>query len=329
MRLLIATQVVDENDPVLGFFCGWIAALAPRFESLEVICLKEGKHELPSNVRVHSLGKEQGARSRGAYALRFLSLAWRLRNDYDAVFVHMNQEYILLAGWLWKMLGKPVYLWRNHYAGSRATDRAVAFCKKVFYTSKHSYTAKFKNAVQMPVGVDTSRFHEDASIKRTPRSILFLSRMAPSKRPELLVEALHILKSRNIDFSATFCGSPLPADGKFYRDLKDKAGDLATFIPAVANQETPQFYASHAVFVNCSPSGMLDKTLFEAAASGCFVLAASEDFAALAGAEHHFISATELADRLESALRAPAVSPAPFVAANDLDTLAARLAEAI
>ncbi|MSU74856.1 hypothetical protein EXS57_03740, partial [Candidatus Kaiserbacteria bacterium] len=155
MKLLIVTQALDQDDVILSVYHNWVDELARHFERIEVICLKEGRHELPANVRVHSLGKERGAVMRGIYVWRFLSLAWRFRTEYNAVFVHMNQEYILIAGWLWKLLGKPIYLWRNHYAGSWFTDVAAAFCTKIFCTSKHSYTAKYKKTVLMPVGVDT------------------------------------------------------------------------------------------------------------------------------------------------------------------------------
>jgi hypothetical protein len=158
MKLLVVTQTVDSTDPVLGFFHGWILALAQRVESVEVICLFEGEHELPANVRVHSLGKEKEKQSPIVYATRFFALAWNLRDQYDRVFVHMNQEYLLIAGWLWALLRKPAYLWRNHYAGSWLTDCAALFCTKVFCTSKHSYTATYKKTKLMPVGVDLERF---------------------------------------------------------------------------------------------------------------------------------------------------------------------------
>jgi len=58
MKLLVVTQVVDTEDPVLGFFVRWVEELAKHVESVEVICLREGKHMLPVNVHVHSLGKE-------------------------------------------------------------------------------------------------------------------------------------------------------------------------------------------------------------------------------------------------------------------------------
>src|SRR3989344_3692203 len=62
MRLLICTQAADQDDPVLGFFHEWIAGLAKQFESVEVVCLKEGRHALPANVSVHSLGKSAQGR---------------------------------------------------------------------------------------------------------------------------------------------------------------------------------------------------------------------------------------------------------------------------
>src|SRR3989338_2534636 len=136
MRLLIITQAVDNNDPVLGFFVSWIRELSKRFESVDVICLREGTHSLPANVSVHSLGKENleienwklKILRRPLYIMRFYRYAWSLRRSYDAVFVHMNQEYVLLGAILWKLLGKRVYMWRNHYSGGALTDTAAFFC---------------------------------------------------------------------------------------------------------------------------------------------------------------------------------------------------------
>src|SRR5438132_11490619 len=102
MRLLLTTQALDENDPSFSFAVGWVREFAKHYEHIDVVCLKEGAHTLPENVAVHSLGKERGTRWRISYALRFLILAWKLRNEYDAVFVHMNQDYVLIAGILWE-----------------------------------------------------------------------------------------------------------------------------------------------------------------------------------------------------------------------------------
>lgn len=311
MRILFVTQALDLDEPVLSTYHNWVSALAERVDHIEAICLKEGRHALPKNVRVHSLGKENGRQSRVQYALRFLMLSWKLRNEYDVVFVHMNQEYILISGWLWKLLGKRIYLWRNHYAGSFLTDMAAAFCTKIFCTSRHSYTARYKKTRLMPVGVDTERFAAPSGVVRAPRSILFFSRMSPSKRPEMLLEALALLKEKDVSFSGSFYGSPLPEDASYYEGLKQKAkesglSDDVSFLPGVVNEDAPRVFQAHEIFVNCSRSGMFDKMLFEAAASGCLVLAVSEDFGSLFGIEHSFEATPEaLCERLEEVLGAP------------------------
>ena len=311
MRILFVTQALDLDEPVLSTYHNWVSALAERVDHIEAVCLKEGRHALPENVRIHSLGKENGRQSSVRYTLRFLMLSWKLRNEYDLVFVHMNQEYVLISGWLWKLLGKRVYLWRNHYAGSFLTDSAAAFCTTIFCTSKHSYTARYRKTLLMPVGVDTERFAMPSGVTRTPRSILFFSRMSPSKRPEILLEALALLKEKGVSFTASFYGSPLPEDAAYYEGLKhnaDEAGlsDQVSFFPGVVNEAAPSVFQAHEIFVNCSKSGMFDKMLFEAAASGCMVLAVSEDFGLLFGTEHSFEATAEaLSTRLEEVLRAP------------------------
>lgn len=313
MRILICTQVMDKKDSALGFFQKWVASLAPHYDGVEVICLKEGEHSLPSNVKVHSLGKETsvGMRfiKRARYIIRFYALVWSLRKEYDIVFVHMNQEYILLGGFLWKIFGKKVFMWRNHYEGSILTDVAALFCEKVFCTSKFSYTARYKKTILMPVGVDEESAHLDEEILRTPKSILFLGRLDISKRPDLLIDALGILKKEGIDFTATFVGGPSKTDSKYPELLRtqvEKLGitSMITFVGAVPNTETYRYYRSHEIFVNCSKSGMFDKTIFKAVACGCLVLATSRDFADLAGKEFIFEEndATALAHKLRTFL---------------------------
>ena len=58
MKLLICTQAVDREDSVLGFFHSWIREFAKHYESVTVICLYKGEYDLPENVKILSLGKE-------------------------------------------------------------------------------------------------------------------------------------------------------------------------------------------------------------------------------------------------------------------------------
>lgn len=297
MKILICTQVVDKTDSSLGFFHGWVLYFAKKFEHIEIICLKEGVHNFPSNVRVHSLGKESirgnWFTKKFLYVVRFYRLIWKLRHNYDKVFVHMNQEYIILGGLFWKVFSKNIYMWRNHYDGSFLTDIAAFFCKKVFCTSRFSYTARYKKTVLMPVGVDESSCRLEEPIKNIPNSILFLGRLDESKRPHIIIEALGLLASQGVKFVATFVGGPSKTDSGYPEKLLERVKELeindkVNFVGAVPNTETFRYYRSHDVFVNCSKSGMFDKTIFKSVACGCLTLATSLDFKDLVGDDFIF-----------------------------------------
>ena len=290
MRLLILAQAVDLDDPVLGFFDRWLEEFAARYESIEVVCLKEGRHSLPANVHVHSLGKPSfakaskgtGARltSRIKYILNFYRYLWKLRGSYDAVFVHMNQEYVLLGGIFWRLFGKKIVLWRNHRKGSLATRIAGMLADTVCYTSPASYVAAFKNSAIMPVGIDTE-FFAPQKVNRPESSILFLGRLDPVKRPEIFIDALQQLRDEGVAFTADIVGDPSKGSEDYTHDVRNRAATLALdgslrFLPGVTQDAARDLFASHAIYVNLTPSGSFDKTIGEAMASGCIVVVSND-----------------------------------------------------
>ncbi len=274
MKLLIITQKIDKNDPVLGFFHNWVRVFSENYESVNVICLYKGEYDLPKNVRVFSLGKEKGE-SKIKYILNFYKYIWRLRNEYNSVFVHMNQEYILLAGVMWKIMNKNIYMWRNHHSGSMLTDIASMFCKKVFCTSKFSYTAKYRKTEIMPVGVDLENFKPNKNITRLGKSILSIGRISPSKNIHVLVDVINKINDPSIKVAVY--GDPIEKDKIYYEELKNKSSGLIEFHKGVPNIETIDLYSKYEIFINLSSSGMYDKTIFEAMACGCIVIASNDN----------------------------------------------------
>lgn len=273
MKLLITTQAVDLDDPVLGFFHEWIIAIAGHFDVVHVICLKEGRHNLPPNVHVHSLGKE-GGESRFKYVTRFYSYMWKLRNDVDVVFSHMNPHYIVLAGLFWKLKGIHMFLWRNHKEMNLKTRIAAYFSQNVFYTSSFACLRAFKHSVQMPVGIHTAVFHEDSDVTPVPRSILFLGRLSRIKRPELFMNAVRGIS----DITVHVYGDTTP-DVKYTKeDLGRMGGPSVVMHGSVKNSETPQIYRAHELYVNLTPEGSMDKTVLEAGACGALVLVYNKSF---------------------------------------------------
>src|SRR3989344_3702433 len=167
MNLLVITQKVNKQDPVLGFFHGWLLALARRYDQLIVICLEVGEYDLPANVIVYPLGKPPAGWSRSPLKRFFLKIGalWRFyvfiigqRENYDAVFVHMNAEYVLWAGWFWRLARKKIGLWYNHTVGSGALKCAARWADVLMHTSPYAYTARYLQAVRMPAGIDIDLF---------------------------------------------------------------------------------------------------------------------------------------------------------------------------
>ena len=199
MKLLIVTQAVDTEDPILGFFVRWIEEFAKHVGRIEVICLKEGKHDLPVNVRVHSLGKEKKPPRlwrRLVYTFRFLSLIWKLRHDYDVVFVHMNVEYVILGAIFWRLLGKKVGLWYLHKSVTLRLRIAVFLTHYVFTGSQESLRLQTPKMRILGQGIDMELF--SSVPRKVPEvfTVLFVGRLSPVKDVETVIAAASLLRKR-------------------------------------------------------------------------------------------------------------------------------------
>jgi glycosyltransferase involved in cell wall biosynthesis len=279
MKLLVITQKVDKNDPVLGFFHNWILELSKKLVAVSVICLEKGEYDLPQNVKIYSLGKES-KKSRIKYVTNFYNYIVGLNREYDAVFVHMNQEYVLLGGMFWKLLRKKVYFWRNHPHGNFLARVAVFLSDKMFCTSKFSYTARFSKTTIMPVGIDTNLFKSETRNPKfeTKNKILSLGRISPVKNIHLIIGAAKILKERGVDFVLDIVGDSVNPEDMEYKSrlIESSKGLPINFLHGVSNDRTPEIYSTHKIFVNLTPSGSFDKTILEAAACGALPVVTNE-----------------------------------------------------
>lgn len=261
MRLLIITQAVDTEDPVLGFFVRWLEEFAKHVERIEVICLREGKHALPANVRVHSLGKERGV-SRMGYLLNFYRHIWRLRHDYDAVFVHMNPEYVVLGGPLWLAWSKRIALWYTHKNVDMKLRLATMLVHNIFTASKESFRLPSRKLHVMGHGIDTDFFSPDSSVKRGTAA-LSVGRLSPVKRNDLIIRAAeHFLNELRI-----------VGEGPERENLEALAAQLdlasrAHFVGPKNQEGLREEYRRAGVFAHASETGSLDKVVLEALACG-------------------------------------------------------------
>ncbi len=375
VKLLIITQKVDQNDDILGFFHQWVREFAENCEKVTVICLQKGEYDLPDNVKVLSLGKEQPSavsakdsplcpqrsvlcslragyrllikksilttgrrlpdakraaptRSLGRspaasgatekvrvggaikerifarllttdywllitkklkYILNFYKHIFRERKNYDAVFVHMNPEYVILGAPFWKLWRKKISLWYTHKQVDLKLRLAEKLADKIFSASKESFRLPSKKLKVMGHGIDASQFsifNFQFSNKNNDDKfrIITVGRIAPTKNLHILIEVAEVLKNKNFPFSLEIAGAPATESDKIYFEnlkntVKEKGmEDKVIFAGSIPHKDIPKFYADGDLFINLSDTGSVDKAVLEAMAAGLLVLTSNEAF---------------------------------------------------
>ncbi len=278
MKLLICTQTVDDRDSHLGFFVRWIEEFSKYCEKITVICLREGSHSLPNTVKVYEIGKTAGSIHK---AVRLLSFAWKLRKEYDAVFVHMNPEYAVVAGILWRLLNKRIALWYTHKSVNLKLRIANLFAHVVFTASKESFRLRSSKVRVMGHGIDTGFFTPDTNVVRG-NWLLSVGRLMRSKRHDL---AIHI---------AARDGAALriAGDGPERGSLEALARELhvaVQFLGGLTQAQLRDEYRTAAYFIHTSETGSLDKVVLEALACGLPVRTNDPALKALENASPEYI----------------------------------------
>ncbi len=315
MRLLILTQAVDLDDP-LAFFHRWIEEFAAHCEQVHVVCLKEGRHALPKNVVVHSLGKESGV-SRLKYLYRFYKNIWTLRGEYDAVFVHMNPEYAIIGGVPWRLMGKRIGLWYVHRSVTWKLRMAVMLAQVVFTATKESMRIETSKRRIVGHAIDTDLFSPAQTDKPDIFQIVSVGRITRIKNLHVLVEAARALRARAAPaFEIMFVGAPVTADDDVYKKelesliQKYELGDAVRFAGNVSYAQMPEMYRAAHASVNLAPTGGSDKAVLESIACGTPAFVCNRAFAPLL-AEYtdaflfHEYNVDDLADKLSRFIKAP------------------------
>jgi len=288
IKLLIITQKVD---------------IAKHCERVTVICLYEGQHHLPDNVKVLSLGKEENVkgatlRSYGAkrksgkrsflarfqYTIRFYRYIWSERKNYDSVFVHMNPIYVLLGGLPWRIWKKKIALWYTHKNIDLKLRIAEKFVHIIFTASKESFRLKSNKLNIMGHGIDTKRVIP----KHIPPSgiirMMTTGRISKTKRLDVMINAFLKLKKKGINSTFITYGSPLSSVDQEYKQKLSKqlvlAGEdpSAVFVGSVPHAVLPEKRAYADYLLHASETGSLDKNVLDACISGVIPVSSSEAY---------------------------------------------------
>lgn len=271
-RLLIFVDTFDSNHDLLGFFVGWVRALA---EKTEVIVVAQNVGVYDVNVRVINIDKAHHGRF--ARIAAFTRILFAERNNYDAVLIVMAPTWAILSAPFAKFFNKKLYLWYAVWKGTWKLKIAEKLVDRIFCSVPEAFPFFSRKLMAIGQGIDTDKFIPDLS-RRKRGEILFLGRLSPVKKIEVLLRAF-----TNGHLSIVG-GVARPSDEIYVKELRDLADQLGissniTWHDRVPHSEARFWYQQADIFVNLTPSGSFDKTMLEAMACGAIVLASNKALA--------------------------------------------------
>lgn len=281
MKLLVITQKVDENDQLLGFFIDWIRELSRYFEKVNVLCLEKGGFHVPSHVEVQSVGKDRGV-SKIGQLFNFYEGIISSKNEYDAVFIHMNPIWVILGSWYWRLVGKKVCMWYAHKSVTLKLKIAEKLADIVFTSTPEGFRIPSGKVVVVGQGINIDLFRFDKTTRPELTTIISVGRVAPVKNYEPLIAAMKLLKDEGTRARLSIIGEPaLKADIYYEATLKSMVTKMGLenniiFVGKIKNQDLPPYYRKNNLYINLSNTGSLDKTILEAMASGCLILSSND-----------------------------------------------------
>lgn len=285
MHLLVLNQKLDPTDSGLEVAWEWVHELALRVSRLTVITHEQGAGQLPSNVRVLSVGKEKRfgrLRKTGEFYSALLRVV--RENHIDACFVHMVPLFAVMASPILKMRGIPMVQWYTHAGVTPILRAALVVVDRVATASRESFSLESPKVVVTGHGINTDRFRPLGEPKEGVFHIVSVGRLSPSKRHDRLLEAISELRSSGTSVRLSIIGEPRGPDGIQWSDQlhqqvsRAQLNDVVTFTGPVPRAELPSWYNRAGVCVNLSETNSVDKAVLEAMSCGTPVVTSNPAF---------------------------------------------------
>jgi glycosyltransferase involved in cell wall biosynthesis len=283
-KLIVLTQRIDPEDPVLGATVSKVRALAARADELVVLCDAAVHDALPANVRVH----EFGARTQVGRGARFeAALARELSPRPDGVFAHMVPLFAVLAAPLVRPLRIPLVLWYTHWKAHsvlRAADRVSTAITSV---DPRSYPLPSSKLHAIGHGIDVSEFPCSNAPDGDALQLLVLGRYSPAKGLEQILRGVDLARERGVEIELEAHGTDAGWED-YRRSLDAAAGNRIRLDGPIPHDEVAAAFARSHALVNNMRAGAPDKVVYEAAAACLPVLASNPVFDELLPAELRF-----------------------------------------
>ena len=288
--VLFVTQVIDADDPVLGFVVRQVQALAALTEVVVVAGeVRSGAADLGFEVR--SLGKERGRSRLGRGIAYQRAVADVGRKAHQPVlFAHMCPTYVVWAAPVARLSATPTMLWFAHYADTPTLQRAERRADVLVTTLAGTFPRPGPKVRAIGQAIDTARFAYSEPRPRVavdPLLLVAVGRTSPMKNYPTMVRAVGRARAGGIDVRLRIVGASTTGPERAHRaEIEALIGDLGLvgavrIDDGIAHQRVPEVLSRADALVNGSKKGTADKTVFEAMSCGRPVIVSNPVFADL------------------------------------------------
>lgn len=286
--IIFVTQLIDEDDPVLGFTPGLVRALARR---TDVAVIAGEVRSVPSDLgaEVVSLGRERGW-GRWRRGLQFeASLAAMCRRLRPAtLYAHMCPDYVTIAAPVTRLTGTPSILWFTHSADTPTLRRAERIADQVVTALPGSFPYASAKVRAIGHSIDTRRFSKpDHAATTGTLELVAVGRCSTVKNYPVIVRGVARARERGLDVRLRVLGPATTLNEVRLRDELQglieelDMGSVATLMDGVPPAQVADVLAGASALVNASRPGQADKVVFEAMACERPALVSSPAFRGL------------------------------------------------
>jgi glycosyltransferase involved in cell wall biosynthesis len=288
LRILVVNFEMDERSPVLAWQQAVARALAERCAHVTVLTEHAGAYEGAPNLDVRAVPRSLCRRPLGGLGAKWLAAlpiaSLARRGEIDACFVHMNHEWVAR---LWPFLaprGVPIAFWYAHGSVGWRLRLSHRLADRVVTSSPEGFRLGSAKAVVVGQAIDVG-LHRPLRPADRRDDVLYVGRIAPRKRVDLVVDAFAALRELCPErpLRLRLVGPVLRGDRDYAARLRARIAahrleDRVAWTGALDARELPALYRSAFAHLNVSRTGSMDKTVLEALACGCPVLTGNEAF---------------------------------------------------
>lgn len=292
MNLLIFAYSVDPQNQVFSHQLSAIHRIANQFQKVIVVVpqvkvgvsyLRRDTQPQHKNLEIVTVPWRNNRTLENSVNLILVTLKLLRKRHVDAVFYFMTESYAAILGPILWFKNIQQVLWYAHSSRPHRLLFSKLFMSLICSSTSGSVPFEGRKVRLLGQMVDENLFTRQALDRRVRFNLIHVGRFDPSKRIELLLEAVLEIQQSFPEAKLTLYGSPTGPDGIRYESMirnrywNEIESGLLKINPAIKRSELPELYKDMGVFLH-SFQGSLDKTIVEATLSGLPVATINKEY---------------------------------------------------